>query len=144
AAFVAAAASLQLLHTVLPGGGGVLRSLAPAAVDPLTRAAGAFTGVALLVAARGLARRRRRAWQVGVGVSAVATVSHVLRGLGPGTVVSAAVLILLVARRDDFRLPGDAATRLLIVKRAALAAAALTAYASVAIWLNRLAADQPL
>jgi lysyl-tRNA synthetase class 2 len=144
AAFVAAAASVQLLHTVLPGGGGgVLRSLAPAAVDPVTRAAGAFTGVALLFAARGLARRRRRAWQVGVGVSAVATVSHVLRGLGPGTVVSAAVLILLVARRDDFRLPGDATTRLLIVKRAVLAAAAIAAYASVAIWLNRLAADQP-
>src|SRR5436190_13255070 len=64
AAFVAAGASLQLLHTVLPGGGGgVLRSLAPAAVDPLTRAAGAVTGLALLFAARGLARRRRRAWQ---------------------------------------------------------------------------------
>jgi lysyl-tRNA synthetase, class II len=144
AAFVAAGASLQLLHTVLPGGGGgVLRSLAPDAVVPLTRAAGAFTGLALLFAARGLARRRRRAWQVAVVVSAVATVTHVLRGLGPGTLVSAAVLTLLVARRDDFGLPGDVATRFLIVKRAALAAAAVAAYATVAIWLNRLAADQP-
>jgi lysyl-tRNA synthetase class 2 len=144
AAFVAAGGALQLLHTVLPGGGGgVVRSLTPDGIVPLTRAAGAFTGFALLFAARGLARRRRRAWQVAVAVSALATVDHVLRGLGRGTLVSAAVLILLVARRDDFRLPGDVTTRFLIVRRAVLAAAAIAAYATVAIWLNRLAADQP-
>ena len=144
AAFVAAGASLQLLHTVLPGGGGgVVRSLTPDGVLPLTRAAGAFTGLALLFAARGLARRRRRAWQVAVAVSAVATVSHVARGLGPGALVSAAVLVLLVARRDDFDLPGDVTTRFLIVHRAVLAAAAIAVYTTVAIWLNRLAADQP-
>src|SRR5262249_57246032 len=64
AAFVAAAASLQLFLAVRPGGGGgVVRSLTPDGVVPLTRAAGAFTGLALLFAARGLARRHRRAWQ---------------------------------------------------------------------------------
>ena len=145
AAFVAAAASLQLLHTVLPGGGfGVLRSVAPEAVLPLTRATGAFAGLALLFAARGLARRRHRAWQVAVVVSAVATATHVVRGLGPGTIVSATVLILLVARRDDFDLPGDVTTRFLIVRRATLATLAIAVYASLAIWLNRLAADQPV
>jgi lysyl-tRNA synthetase class 2 len=144
AAFVAAAGALQLLHTMLPGGGGgVVRSLTPDGIVPLTRAAGAFTGLALLFAARGLARRRHRAWQIAVVVSAVATVDHVLRGFGRGTLVSAAVLILLVAKRDDFGLPGDVATRFLIVRRAFLAAAAIAAYATVAIWLNRLAADQP-
>src|SRR5262249_23841609 len=44
---------------------------------------------------------------------------------------------------DDFDLPGDVTTRFLIVHRAALAAAAIAVYATVAIWLNRLAADQP-
>src|SRR5205085_12097821 len=76
-------------------------------------------------------------------LSLLATVLHVLHGLGPGTLVSALVLVLLLARRDDFVLPGDAQTRLLIVQRSALAAAGITGYAFAAIWLNRLAADQP-
>src|SRR5205814_1812211 len=93
--------------------------------------------------ARGLARRRRRAWQVAVALTVVATVAHVARGLGPGTVVSSVLLILLVARRHDFVLPGDEQTRFLIAKRALLAAGGIAAYAVAALWLNRLAADQP-
>jgi lysyl-tRNA synthetase class 2 len=144
AVFVATGAALQLLHTLLPGeGAGILRSVTPAAVGPLARAAGASAGLALLFAARGLARRRRRAWQVAVALSTIATALHVLRGLGPGTLVSALVLILLLARRDDFVLPGDVQTRFLILRRALIAVAALAGYAVVAIWLNRLAADQP-
>ena len=144
AAFVAAGAALELLHTLLPGEShGLLRSLTPSAVGPLARAAGASAGLALLFAARGLARRRRRAWQVAVALSALATALHVLHGLGPGTLVGAGMLMLLLARRDDFVLPGDEQTRLLLVRRAALAAAGVAAYAVAAIWLNRLAADQP-
>jgi len=144
AVFVATGAALMLLHTLLPGEStGALRSLTPAAVGPLTRAAGASAGLALLFAARGLARRRRRAWQVAVALSAVATALHVLRGLGPGTLVSALVLILLLARRDDFVLPGDVQTRFLIARRVVIALAAIAGYAVAAIWLNRLAADQP-
>jgi lysyl-tRNA synthetase class 2 len=144
AVVVATGAALQVLHALIPGEStGVLRSLTPAAVAPLTRAAGASAGLALLFAARGLARRRRRAWQVAVALSTVATVLHLLRGLGPGTLVSAVLLILLVARRDDFVLPGDVQTRFLIARRAAIAAVAIAGYAVAAIWLNRLAADQP-
>jgi lysyl-tRNA synthetase, class II len=144
AAFVAAGAALQLLHTLLPGeGAGILRSLTPNAVGPLERAAAASAGLALLFAARGLVRRRRRAWQVAVAVSALTLTLHLLHGLGPGALVASVVLILLVARRDDFVLPGDVQTRVVIAKRAVLAAAAIAVYAFVAIWLNRLAADQP-
>ena len=144
ASFVAIAAALQLLHALLPGeGSGVLRNLTPVSVGPLAHAAGASAGLALLFAARGLARRRRRAWQIAVVVSALATALHVLRGLGPGTLVTALVLMLLIARRDDFVLPGDVETRFLIARRAVLAVLAIAAYAVVAIWLNRLAADQP-
>lgn len=143
-ALVATGALLQLLHVLLPGESrGILPTLTPAAVGPLARAAGASAGLALLFAARGLARRRRRAWQVAVALSAFATVLHVLHGLGPGTLVSAAMLTVLVARRDDFVLPGDAQTRLVIAKRVVLAVTALAGYAIAAIWLNRLAADQP-
>jgi len=144
-ALVATGAGIQLLHTVLPGhANGLLRSLTPEAFGPLAHAAGASAALALLFAARGLARRRRRAWQVAVGVSALATILHVLHGVGPGTAVSAALLILLIARREDFVLPGDVQTRSLILKRAGFAVAAIGAYAIVVLWLNRLAADQPL
>ena len=65
ATVVAAGALLNILHAVLPGDdAGLLHSLTPDAVGPLAHAAGVLVAVALLVAARGLARRRRRAWQV--------------------------------------------------------------------------------
>jgi lysyl-tRNA synthetase, class II len=145
AAIVAVAAALQLMHAVLPPGDehGLLRIYTPEAVGRLANAAGACVVVALLFAARGLARRRHRAWQVAVALSAVAALVHLIRGFGPGALVSAIVLIVLVARREDFTLPGDAATRLLTVKRAALTVAAIAAYGFVALWLNRLTADQP-
>ena len=54
---------LNVLHAVLPGDDeGLLRSLTPDAVGPPARAAAVLAGIALLLAARGLARRRHRAW----------------------------------------------------------------------------------
>jgi lysyl-tRNA synthetase class 2 len=141
---VAAAACLELLHAILPGSDeGVLRSLTPDAAGPLSHAACCFAGLALLFAARGLARRRRRAWEVAVAVAVLSTALHVMHGAGRGTTVSAAVLILLVARRQDFPLPGDEQTRFLIVRRAALALAGIAAFGCAALWVNRLDADQP-
>src|SRR5207248_11724846 len=52
AAVVALGAVLQLLHALLPG-----ESRGLPAVGPLAHATGAFAGLALLFAARGLARR---------------------------------------------------------------------------------------
>jgi lysyl-tRNA synthetase class 2 len=49
----------------------------------------------------------------------------------------------LVARRHDFDRPGDTATRTLLAQRLAIAVPALGLYAAVALWLNRMAADQP-
>ena len=43
-------------------------------------------------------------------------------GVNHGTLVSAAILILLVARRHDFVLPGDQQTRYLIATRTLVAA----------------------
>ena len=144
ATLVAAAGALDLLHTMLPGDSqGLLHALTPDAVGPLARAACAFAGAALLLASRGLARRRRRAWEVAVAVATLSTLLHVLRGLAPGTLVAAAVLILLVARRHDFELPGDHETRFAVARRAAVAALAIASYGIAAVWLNRLAADQP-
>jgi lysyl-tRNA synthetase, class II len=144
AMLVATAATLELLHTVLPGEGrGLLRDLTPDGVGPLSRAAGAFAGVALLFASRGLARRRRRAWQLAVTVAALSTCLHVLHGLNQGTLVSTFVLILLVARRQDFNLPGDLQTRWLLATRGFVAVAAIFCFGCISLWVNRLAADQP-
>jgi lysyl-tRNA synthetase class 2 len=142
---VATAASLELLHTILPGGedSGLIRDLTPDAVGPLAHAAYVFVGLALLLAARGLARRRRRAWQVAVVLAALSTTLHVLHRLGHGTIVSAVVLILLVATRNEFTLPGDEQTRFQIVTRTGVAAATIAAYGVLALWVNRLDADQP-
>jgi lysyl-tRNA synthetase class 2 len=145
AVVVAAAGGFQLVHAILPHStnDGLLRDLTPDAVGPLSHAACVFTGVALLFASRGLARRRRRAWQLAVAVSALSTLLHVLHGISHGSLVSTLVLILLVARRHDFVLPGDVQTRFLIGTRAGVAAAAIFAIGCTALWINRLDADQP-
>jgi lysyl-tRNA synthetase class 2 len=143
ASVVATGAALNLFHTMLPGEDrGLLRSMTPDAAGPLAHAAGALFAVALLLAARGLARRRRRAWQVAVFVAGLSTLVHVLNGVSHGTLMSAVILVLLIARRSDFDGPGDEATRHLIVKRLAIAAAAIALYGGAALWLNRVAADQ--
>ncbi len=144
ASIVAAGAALDLLHVILPGRNrGLLHSLTPDAVGPLAHAAGALTAVALLVAARGLARRRHRAWQVAVWLAAFQTSLHVLHGFNDGTLVSAVTLVLLVARRQDFDGPGDEATQRLLFSRVLIVAGVILLYGLAAIWLNRLAADQP-
>src|SRR5207244_6009818 len=77
ATIVTAGALLNILHGVLPGDDiGLLHSLTPDAVGPLAHAAGVLVAVALLVAARGLARNRRRAWQVATGIAATEAVLH--------------------------------------------------------------------
>jgi lysyl-tRNA synthetase class 2 len=98
----------------------------------------------MLVASRGLARRRHRAWQVATAVAGLSTTIHVLHGFNHGTLASAVVLILLIARRHDFDGPGDTASRGLVARRALGVVAVIGLYALVALWVNRTAADQPL
>jgi lysyl-tRNA synthetase, class II len=140
---VAAAGSLDLLHAILPGAdSGILRPLTPDAAGSLARAASVLAAIALLAAARGLARRRHRAWQLAIAVAGLSTVLHVLHGLNDGTLASAVVFVLLIARRDDFDRPGDAAGRRVAVGRLATVTCALVAYGIAAAWVNRLAADR--
>src|SRR5438876_4928078 len=130
ATIVAAGALLNMLHAVLPGDDiGLLHSLTPDAVGPLAHAAGVLLAVALLAAARGLARRRRRAWQVATSLAAVEAILHVLHGLNHGSLASAAVLALLIARRHDFDRPGDVSTRGLLLERLAVTLPAIVGYA---------------
>jgi lysyl-tRNA synthetase, class II len=144
AGLVAAAGALDLVHTVLPGANkGLIHCLTPDATRPVARAAAAVAGLALVAAARGLARRRRRAWQLALAVAALSTILHVLHGLNDGSLASAVVLVVLVARRHDFNRPGDVATRRTALARMGLAATAIGAYGFLALWINRVVADQP-
>ena len=141
---VAAGGALDLFHAILPGDDrGLLRSVTPDGVGPLAHATSALLATGLLVASRGLARRRRRSWQVGVTLAGLSTLLHVLHGFSHGTLVSAVLVVVLLARRHDFDGPGDEATRHLLLVRLGIAAAALAAYGVAALWLNRIAADQP-
>ncbi len=145
ATVVAMGGLLNLIHGVLPGrNAGLLHSLTPDAVGPLAKAFGVFTAVAMLVASRGLARRRHRAWQVAAAVAGLSTAIHVLHGFNHGTLASAVVLILLIARRHDFDGPGDTESRTLVARRILTVVSVIGLYAFVALWVNRTAADQPL
>ncbi len=140
---VAAGGALNLLHAILPGEDtGILRPLTPDAVGPLARAVGVLAAIALLATARGLSRRRRRAWQVATAVAGLSTLLHVLHGLNGGTLASAVVLVLLVARRHDFDGPGDPTTRLRVLARLVVVAGTVVVYGVAALWVNRVAADQ--
>jgi lysyl-tRNA synthetase, class II len=145
ATVVAIGGLLNLIHGVLPGRDiGILHTLTPDAVGPLAKASGAFAAVAMLIASRGLARRRHRAWQVATAVTGLSTTIHVLHGFNHGTLASAVVLVLLIARRHDFDGPGDSESRALVARRVLSVLTAIGLYALLALWLNRTAADQPL
>jgi len=141
---VAAAGALGVLDGILPSHGqSLLQTLAPGAVHPLTNALVAPLGLALILAARGLARGRRRAWQLAVALVATAAALHVFEGYPASAVVTALITLCLVARRRDFEHPGDPAVRPRLVLRAALLAAVIYVYGAAALWVNRLMADQP-
>jgi lysyl-tRNA synthetase class 2 len=141
---VGVGAVLNVFQAILPGDDqSLVHSLTPGSVGPLANAADILVGVAMLVAARGLARRRHRAWQIATSLAALGLVLHVLHGFNQGSLATAVVLLLLVARRHDFDRPGDAATRTLLAQRVAIAISGIAIYAFTALWLNRMAADQP-
>lgn len=115
----------------------------PAHVHGLSKALVAPLAAVLLVTARSLARGSRRAWQVAVVVLALLLVIHVGRRFGEGAVLTGVVVVALVARRADFRLEGDPASRPRVLFHAAAAAVAILAYGLATLWVNKLMADQP-
>ncbi|HET7759093.1 MAG TPA: phosphatidylglycerol lysyltransferase domain-containing protein [Gaiellaceae bacterium] len=142
---VAAAGAIGLADALLPAhdltffGG-----LAPVAVRPVTSALVGPLALALLVVARGLARRKRRAWQLSLVLLGGSSVLHVLHGFHTGAIVTTLLLVALVAQRYVFDAPGDPTSRRRLVVRAVLVAAGILLYGMAAVWLNRLALDQPV
>jgi lysyl-tRNA synthetase, class II len=147
AALVAVAGILDIASAVTPELSDrvkLIEGVAPNAVPGLASALIVPTGLALIVLARGLRRRRRRAWQLTVTLVLVAAVLHILKGLDyEEATVSTALALALVARRHDFDGNGDPATRTEVGLRALVYTISIFAYGTAALWINRIEADRP-
>jgi lysyl-tRNA synthetase, class II len=144
AAAVAVTGLVGVIDAVLPERpGSLLQTLAPERVHPLASALVAPLGLALMLVARGLARRKRRAQRLAVGLLLGLAALHVLHGFDGGAAFAAFVAVALIARRQSFTAPGDPSASPRLAARAAVAVAAIVAYAAAALWINRISADQP-
>jgi lysyl-tRNA synthetase class 2 len=94
---------------------GRLMTLTEVVPGALTRASAALTlvtGVLLVLLARGLRRRKRRAWRVAVGLLVASIVLHLLKGLDvEEALVAGALLVALLSFRQEFYALGDPRTR---------------------------------
>jgi lysyl-tRNA synthetase class 2 len=144
ACFVAAVGLLGVLDLfVAHNSHALIASLAPERVHGIGDALVAPLGLALVVAARGLARRKQRAWQVSVALLCGLLVLHLQHRFGYGAIATALVAVALLARRHDFDAPGDPDAHPRILLRAVLFAAAILAYSLSMLWINRVLVDQP-
>ena len=140
---VAAAGLLGVLDALLPDQRhALIGALAPERVHGVSTALVAPLGFVLLVVARGLARRKRRAWQIAVAVLFTLVFLHLQHRFGYGAIATGLVTIALLAHRSDFDAPGDPESHPRIAVRALLFASGIAAYGLVAIWMNRVMADQ--
>src|SRR2546423_2006479 len=96
-------------------------ALDAAHVHGLSKALVAPLAVALVVAARSLARGSRRAWEIAVVLLTLLLVLNVERGFHEGAIVSGLAVVALVARRSDFNLRGDPDSKPRIMVHAAAA-----------------------
>jgi lysyl-tRNA synthetase, class II len=143
AAAVAAAGALDVVRALLPGSHALVGGLAPDAIRSAAAAFGVPVGVALLLAAHGLARGKRLAWLTATVLLTLSLALHVLHGFNDGGVLAAVVLVCLVAVRAGFRVGADPAARRRACGRLALCVAVVPLFGIAAIWVNRAAADRP-
>jgi lysyl-tRNA synthetase class 2 len=141
---VAAAGGLDVLHAVLPGSRELLvQRFAPDAAGPVAAALAVPIGAALLVSARGLARRKQRAWAISLALLLGSSSLHLLHGFNDGGFLVATAALALVARRRVFDAPGDPEARPRVAARAAVVTTAVLGFSFSALWVNRIVADQP-
>src|SRR6476646_7468369 len=142
--FVAAAGLLGVIDAITPDNRAALVArFAPEHVHGISEALVAALGLALLVAARGLARRKRRAWQIAVVILFSLVALHLQHRFGYGAIATALVAVALVARRSDFDAPGDPDVHPRLAARALLFGGVIFGYSFIALWVNRVMADQP-
>ncbi|WP_084011411.1 phosphatidylglycerol lysyltransferase domain-containing protein [Pseudofrankia sp. DC12] len=106
---------LDIVSAVTPPGHGrvvELRSVLPGYIPEHARTLTVLVGVLLILLAHGLARRKRRAWQLVLALTAASTVLHVLKGLDYDDATGSAIFGLwLVYRYRDFHAEPDPSSR---------------------------------
>ncbi len=106
---------IDLVSAVTQGDRGRLRELrqyVPGGVSNASTALTLVTGILLVLVARGLRRRKRRAFRVAALLLAVSVGLHVLKGLDVEEAsISGALLVVLVVLRSEFYAKGDPRTR---------------------------------
>jgi lysyl-tRNA synthetase class 2 len=89
-----------------------LRAILPMGIPEHARTLTVLVGVLLVLLAHGLARRKRRAWQLVLALAAVSTLLHLLKGLDYDDAAgSAAVTGWLLYRHRDFHAEPDPSSR---------------------------------
>jgi lysyl-tRNA synthetase class 2 len=141
--FVAAAGLLGVIDAISPEPAALISSLAPEHVHGVSEALVAPLGLILLVVARGLARRKRRAWQIAVIVLLGLVALQLQNRFGYGAIATALVAVALLARRGDFDARGDPDAHPRLALWGLTFAVGIFGYAFVALWVNRVMADQP-
>jgi lysyl-tRNA synthetase class 2 len=103
----------------------LVRGILPPGVPDAARTVALALGLAMVFFARGLARRKRRAWWLAVAVVVASALAHLAKGLDvEEATVHLVLLVALVRARRYFVAPGDPATVLpLLQVGAALAVA---------------------
>ncbi len=145
--FVALSGVLDVASAMTPAIDSRLRLIEDATPNIVPRLASALVvpvGLALILLARGLRRRRRRAWLLTTIIVTAAALLHILKGLDYEEAIANTLLaVALIARRHDFEGRGDPAARVRLLVRVPLYAGAIFGYGIAALWVNRVAADQP-
>lgn len=143
-ALVGFAGLVDMLVAVLPNStSSTIEQLAPHAVRGIGTVLVAPLGLGLLVIARGLARRKHRAWQLAVVLLGGSAALHLVHGINYGAMATVLIALALVARRRDFEIRGDPGGDARIALRAFTFVASIYAYGAAALWANQLVADQP-
>lgn len=111
---------LSLISALLPAQRDRVRELTPFVpvfASATATATTAVAGILLLQLARGLRRRKRRAWRSAIVVTTLLIALHVLKGLDVEEATLALVLlVVLVAARKEFYASGDPRSRWLAVR----------------------------
>jgi lysylphosphatidylglycerol synthetase-like protein (DUF2156 family) len=108
AAFVGAVGIVSALTPELADRIDLVRGVLPRGVPEAARTLTISFGIGLLWLSRGLARRKRRAWQLAVALVLASAVTHLAKGLDVEEATGSLVLLVLLWRsRREFAAPGD-------------------------------------
>lgn len=144
---VSLAGLLDLVSAIVPHASRQVVALTEMVPGPRPLFASALmvpVGVLLLVTARGLSRRRRPAWMVALALLGTSSALHLLRGPHyAAAIATAAVAVVLFARRQDFGSPGDPSARPVAALRLVTMLASAFAFGIIALLVNTTVAGLP-